>query len=123
MVSDADEPRTFDLRSGAGRRGPVAALSSEDLNVTLLAWPPYEATPEHANAERDVLVVVLSGSGTLELDGRPHPLAPMTATLVEKRRRRRIVASADGISYLSVHTARGGLKIGSRRPERRDQDG
>jgi quercetin dioxygenase-like cupin family protein len=91
----------------------VAGLSSEDLNVTLLDWPPNARTPDHVNAERDVLVVVLSGSGTLELDGEAHPLTPMQATLIEKGRRRRIVASGEGIRYLSVHTARGGLKITS----------
>jgi quercetin dioxygenase-like cupin family protein len=113
LADDASEPQSMDLLSGAGGRGPVAGLSTEDLNVTLLAWPANEPTPEHVNAERDVLVVVLSGSGTLELDGQPHGLAPMQAVVIEKGRRRRIVPSADGIRYLSVHTARGGLAIRS----------
>jgi hypothetical protein len=69
--------------------------------------------PSMPNQERDLLIVVVSGSGILELDGQPHSLQPQQAVLIEKRRRRRIYAGADGIRYLSVHTARGGLKIKS----------
>ena len=82
--------------------------------MTLLAWPADELTPDHVNNERDVLIVVISGSGTIEIDGHPHPLAAHQAVLVEKGRRRRIHASAAGIRYLSIHRAHGGLAITSR---------
>lgn len=114
MVSDAEPPPSLDLASTVRGRGPIDALASQDLNVTLLAWPAHEQTPEHVNDERDVLIVVVSGSGTIEIDDRPHPLAPRQAILVEKGRRRRVRAAADGIRYLSIHTARGGLQIAHR---------
>jgi quercetin dioxygenase-like cupin family protein len=80
----------------------------------LLGWPAHEQTPEHVNDERDVLIVVVSGSGTIEVDGHPHSLAAHQAVLVEKGRRRPIRASSDGIRYLSIHTARGGLQVARR---------
>jgi quercetin dioxygenase-like cupin family protein len=105
------EPPRLELASTSTGRGPIEAFASPDLNVTLLAWPPHEQTPEHVNHERDVLIVVITGSGTLELDGQTHPLERLQAVLVEKGRRRRIRASADGIRYLSIHTARRPLQI------------
>jgi quercetin dioxygenase-like cupin family protein len=63
------------------------------------------------NAERDVLVVGVAGSGTLTVDGEAHPCGAGTATLVAKGSTRRIVAGAAGIRYLTVHLRRGGLSI------------
>jgi quercetin dioxygenase-like cupin family protein len=108
---DQDPPPRIDLAAPSSGRGPIDAIASHDLNVTLLAWPGLERTPEHINKELDVLIIVVSGSGTIEIDGHAHPLTPHQAILVEKGRRRRIHASADGIRYLSIHTARGGLQI------------
>jgi quercetin dioxygenase-like cupin family protein len=111
VVFDAAPPPSLDLASPIPGRAPIDALASKDLNVTLLVWPAHERTPEHVNHERDVLIVVISGSGAIDIDGDPHPLTPRQAILVEKGRRRRIHASANGIRYLSIHTARGGLQI------------
>ena len=102
-----------DLTVGSGR-GPIWGVGSEDLNVTLLEWPPGEGTPEHRNAERDVLLVVLGGSGTLELDGAAHRVR--AAALVAKGSVRRLEAGAEGLRYLTVHLRRPPLAIGRRRP-------
>jgi quercetin dioxygenase-like cupin family protein len=102
-----------DLAAGAGR-GPLWGAESDDLNATLLAWPPGESTPEHVNDERDVLVVVVAGGGTIELDGEPHELRAPTAVLVSKGLRRRFVAGLDGIRYVTAHVRRGGLQISRR---------
>jgi quercetin dioxygenase-like cupin family protein len=109
-----NEERTaaVDLAGGSGR-GPLWGLESADLNATLLAWGPGEETPDHVNDERDVLLVVVAGSGELILDGDSHALGPLRAVLIEKGLRRQIVASAEGIRYLTVHLRRGGLQIGS----------
>ena len=86
-------------------------MQSEDLNATLLAWEPGAGPPEHANTERDVLVVVLAGSATVTVDGEPQPLEAGQAMTVEKRRTRRIVAGPDGVRYLSVHIRRPPIQI------------
>jgi quercetin dioxygenase-like cupin family protein len=103
-------PEVVHLLERAGR-GPVWGTESDDLNATLLAWPAGEANPEHVNAERDVLMVVVSGGGSLEVDGTAHELGPGDAVLVPKGASRRLAAGPDGIRYLSVHRRRGGLQI------------
>jgi quercetin dioxygenase-like cupin family protein len=97
--------------SGRSLRG----LESEELNATILEWEPGDGPPEHVNAERDVFLYVIEGGGTLELEGVERPLAEGDALIVEKGRRRRVVAGPDGIRYLTVHRRRGGLQIASRR--------
>ena len=98
-----------------GRGGPLWGLESEELNATLLEWPPGAATPEHVNAERDVLVFVVEGSATLVLEGRERPLRAGEAVIVEKGRRRSVVAGPEGVRYLTCHRRRGGLQIGRSR--------
>ena len=71
--------------------------ASEDLNATILEWGAGGGPPEHVNAERDVVLVVLAGSATLELDGDPREVAAGEVVVLEKGRRRRIVAGPDGV--------------------------
>ena len=103
-------PEVVHLLERAGR-GPVWGAESDDLNATLLAWPAGEATPEHVNDERDVLLVVVSGGGSLEVDREAHELAAGDAVIVPKGAGRRLAAGPHGIRYLSVHRRRGGLQI------------
>jgi quercetin dioxygenase-like cupin family protein len=95
--------------------GPLWGLESEELNATLLEWGPGEGPPaETVNRERDVLVFVHEGSLTLTLEGVERELRAGKAVVVEKGRRRRIVAGPEGVRYLTAHRRRGGLQISSR---------
>ena len=91
--------------------GPIWGAASADLNATLLDWQAGEGPPEHVNAERDVLYVVISGSAQLIVDGEPHELAAGEATIVDKGTRRALVAGPEGVRYLTAHTRRGGLEL------------
>jgi hypothetical protein len=91
--------------------GPVWGLESEDLNATLLAWPPGGGPPEHVNDERDVLVAVVDGSAVLEHGDERHELAPGDGAIVPKGAGRRIAAGPEGVRYLSVHLRRPRLAI------------
>lgn len=102
--------RPADLDSLRGR-GPVWGLASEELNATLLSWEPGEGVSEHANGEREVLVVVLAGSGLVTVDGHQHMLGVHDALLIRKDARQEIRACAQGLRYLSVHRRRGPLQI------------
>jgi quercetin dioxygenase-like cupin family protein/hemerythrin-like domain-containing protein len=113
----ADGSPVVDLLAGDGA-GPLWGAETDDLNATLLAWPPDGGTDEHVNGVRDVIVVVLSGSATVTVDGEPHELGAGRALIVKKGRRRRIAAGPAGVRYLSVHRRRGGLQIASRDPSR-----
>ena len=106
-----------DLLAASGV-GPLWGMASADLNATLLSWPPGHEVVEHVNAELDVLVIVLGGSGIVAVDGTSHDLAPGNAILVPRGARRRIAAGEDGVRYLSVHRRRGPLQIQTAREGR-----
>ena len=103
-------PPLVDLAAAVGR-GPLWGTAVADLNATLLAWDAGEGPAEQANAERDVLLVVVGGGGTLELDGAPHVVRAPAAVVVERSTPWRLVAAADGIRYLTVHRRREPLQI------------
>jgi hemerythrin-like domain-containing protein len=99
-----------DLAAGSGR-GPVWGTASDDLNATLLAWQAGEGPGEQRNTERDVLVVVIGGGGTLELEGDSRIMRAPSAVVVGRGTRWRLVAGTDGIRYLTVHRRRPPLQI------------
>jgi quercetin dioxygenase-like cupin family protein len=92
-------------------KGPIWGADSEELNATMLVWPAAEGPPEHVNAERDVLYVVLEGAATLTIDGGPRELQAGEALIVAKGTRRGLVAGPDGVRYVTAHRRRGGLQI------------
>jgi uncharacterized cupin superfamily protein len=108
--TDAGEPpdprlRPVDATSGAGF-GPVWGIASDDLNVTLLSWPPRETLAEHVNDELDVLIVVIAGRGTAIIDGVSEALEPSMTRLIARGAARSIVAGPEGLRYLSIHRRR-----------------
>lgn len=99
-----------DLMAGAGI-GPLWGMASADLNATLLAWPAGHEVAEHVNAELDVFVVGLAGSGMVTVDAQSHALTAGGAILIERGARRGIRAGSGGLRYLSIHRRRGLLQI------------
>jgi mannose-6-phosphate isomerase-like protein (cupin superfamily) len=91
--------------------GPVWGAATEDLNATLLVWPPGEGPAEHVNEHRDVLYVVLAGGGTLTVDGEPRELREGDALVVGKGAARALAAGPLGIRYLTAHLRREGLAL------------
>jgi quercetin dioxygenase-like cupin family protein len=101
---------TVDLTTLDGR-GPVWGTASEELNATLLVWRAGEGQPEHVNAERDVALLALAGSGTLTVDGAEHDLRGGMLAIVPRGATRSVLAGPDGLRCLTVHRRRGGLGI------------
>jgi uncharacterized cupin superfamily protein len=58
-----------------------------------------------------VLLIVLEGGASAEVDGFEHALVAGSALLVDKGRSRAIRAGDDGLRYLSVHRRRGPLQV------------
>ena len=117
-ISPRFATRSFEIATGELYAryvgGPLWGMESDELNGTLLEWGPDEGPPaETVNEERDVLVFVHEGSLLLFLDGVERELPAGRAVIVEKGRRRRLVAGPDGVRYLTAHRRRGGLSIGS----------
>lgn len=92
-------------------RGPVWGAESEELNATMLVWPPGEGPSEHVNEHRDVLYVVVEGSATLTVDGEPLELRAGEATIVAKGSRRALVAGPGGVRYATAHRRREPLQL------------
>ncbi len=99
-----------DLTSRA-LRGALWEGEPFDLNVTLLSWEANGGPPEHVNAERDVLILVLSGSAELTIDGDPRSIRDGDAVLLRNGQSRGLRAGRHGVRYLSVHRRRPPLQI------------
>lgn len=101
-----------DLAAGEGS-GPLWGAATDDLNVTLLAWPAGHVVADHVNDQRDVLLVVVAGSATVHVDGMANALQAPAALVVPKGARRSIEAGPAGVRYVSSHLRRPGLQIRS----------
>lgn len=108
MSNEASPP--IDLTDLQGN-GPVWGIASEDLNATLLSWPPGAEVAEHVNEDRDVLLFITQGSGAATLNGQAHALHPAHILLINKGTQRHVRAGANGLRYLSIHLQRGPLQI------------
>ena len=110
MADKRDADAVLDLLGGTGT-GPLWGMASNDLNATLLVWPPGHELVEDTNSELDVFLIVLEGGGVATVDEQEHALVPGSALLVQKGSSRAIRAGAEGVRYVSVHRRRGPLQI------------
>ena len=101
------------LASTEERTGVVWSLQeSGDLNVNLVRFTEGEGVGERVNDEVDVLLVGVSGSGEVRINGRLHHLSSGTLILLPKGARRSTRGISADFVYLTVHRRRGPLKIG-----------
>jgi quercetin dioxygenase-like cupin family protein len=111
---NADRP--VDLACLTGGSGPLWGMQSDELNATLLVWPPGGGVAEHTNDQLEVVMVVLEGSARVRLDGSEHQLEANQLLVISRGRARAITAGPAGVRYLSVHRRRGPLLPSSRVP-------
>ena len=99
-------------RAGA-RMGTIWSLGhGEDLNANLVRFPAGCGVEDHVNDEVDVILVGVSDTGTVAVDGEEYVLKAGTLVLVPKGARRRIRSLSRDFTYLSVHRRRDALRIG-----------
>ena len=104
------------ISASVGGPGTVwTERDGSDLNANLVRFPEGEGVGEHVNGEVDVLFVGVSGSGTVEVDGRGHALGPGILVLVPRGARRATRSASDDFSYLTVHRRRGPVRLGAGR--------
>jgi quercetin dioxygenase-like cupin family protein len=95
------------------RAGVVWILEQDgDINVNLVRFPVGRGVDEHVNEEVDVLVVGVSGSGVVAVDGHAHRLRAGVVAFVPKGARRSTRSDSADFAYLTVHRRRGPLRIG-----------
>jgi quercetin dioxygenase-like cupin family protein len=111
MSEERDERSVVDLPALARAAGQRLAWSgaSEDLQVNLLVLAAGDHIEEHLNAEVDVLLVGIAGTGRVEIDGVRHAFESGQAIVVPKGVRRSIAGAGDRFAYLSCHRRRAGL--------------
>ena len=85
---------------------------SGDLNANLVRFEAGRGVGEHVNDEVDVLIVGVSGSGLVSVDGEEHLLSNGVIVFVPRGARRYTLAVSEDFAYLSVHRRRGPLRIG-----------
>jgi quercetin dioxygenase-like cupin family protein len=91
---------------------------SRDPNVNLVQFTRGEGVGEHVNDEVDVLLVGVSGSGDVRINGTLHCLSSGTLILIPKGARRWTRGTSANFAYLTVHQRCCPMKI---RVPRRDQ--
>jgi quercetin dioxygenase-like cupin family protein len=106
----------YEIAASAGERtGVIWTLEgSADLNANLVRFETGGGVEEHLNDEVDVLIIGVSGTGTVHVDGKEHPVADGTMIFVPRGARRSTRASSEDFAYLSVHRRRGPMRIGGR---------
>lgn len=92
------------------------AEDHRDLDANIIALPPGERIEAHDGPNLDVLIHVLSGSGTLTTAAEAISLMPGLLVWLPRRSNRQFLAGPDGLQYFSVHQRKPGLTISSARP-------
>lgn len=97
------------LAAASDRSGVIWTGGETDLNVNLVRFGPLDGVAAHTNDEVEILVVGVAGAGSVEVDGRCHPLGPGVALVIPRGARRATTAGAAGLAYLTCHRRRAGL--------------
>lgn len=98
-----------------GSSGTVWTLEgSEDLNANLVRFPAGRGVEEHVNEEVDVVLVGVSGEGSVAVDGEEHEMRPGNLVFAPKGSRRSTRSDSEDFAYLSVHRRRSGPAIRKR---------
>jgi quercetin dioxygenase-like cupin family protein len=108
----AGQGQTVDLAAlarSATAPGAIWTRQSEDLNVNLLVFTSGEGVAEHVNAEVDVLLIGIAGTGAVTIDGTRQLFSPGHAIVVPKGANRGIQSTSESFAYLTCHRRRGGL--------------
>jgi uncharacterized protein (DUF2249 family) len=104
LAADACEP----LASGAVWKLEVR---DRDLDSNIIAIPPGGAIDAHRGPDLDVLIHVLSGSGTLTSERGTLDLEPGVLAWLPRRSMRQLSAGPGGLRYLTVHRRRQALVL------------
>lgn len=102
-----------DLEEGAGHVGAAWSITTRerDLDTNIIVLAPDGAIQAHDGPDVDVLIHVLSGTGTLTTELDDVALAPGMLLFLPRRSRRGFTAGPEGLRYLTVHRKRESLLL------------
>ena len=97
-------------------RGALWKLAEpgRQLDANLVHLPPGQHVGTHAEPDLDVLLLVVAGDGIIGTTGHTLQLAKGTILWLPHGSSRSLAAGDDGMSYLTVHRRRPGMRIKSR---------
>lgn len=93
------------------------AESGRQLDANLVHLAADATVGVHAEPDLDVLLFVVSGTGTLTGAGEVLALTAGALTWLPRSSVRSFAAGPNGLSYLTVHSRRPGMQIRSRPDE------
>jgi quercetin dioxygenase-like cupin family protein len=103
----------LDLRGASGALWSLPHGGDLDANVVLLQ--PGASVGAHVNSEVDVLIIGITGTGQVHVNGETHRLGPGVLLHVAKGTTRAVTAGdRDPLVYVTAHGARRGLAVGRR---------
>ena len=112
-MSAEDMVNLHEIVEAARYVGVVWTLeASSELNVNLVRFETGGGVGEHVNDEVEVVIVGVSGSGIVSVDGEAQPLSAGKITFVPRGARRSTRSASDDFAYLTIHKRRGPLRIG-----------
>ncbi|POX40929.1 cupin domain-containing protein [Streptomyces sp. Ru72] len=118
MPVDTPVPRLLcDVRALTGMAPESAgavwklAESGRQLDANLIRLPARQRVDTHTEPDLDVLLLVVSGDGTLGGPDGPRRLTEGTLLWLPRDSTRSVTAGEDGLSYLTVHRRRPGMQI------------
>ncbi|MFF3906628.1 hypothetical protein ACFYZJ_11655 [Streptomyces sp. NPDC001848] len=88
------------------------AESGRQLDANLIRLPTLQRVDTHTEPDLDVLLLVLTGDGILGSPDGPRRLTEGTLLWLPRGSTRSVTAGEDGLSYLTVHKRRPGMRIG-----------
>lgn len=92
------------------------AQSGRQLDANLIHLPSRQHVAVHTERDLDVLLLVVSGSGTLDTAAGPLSLTAGALLWLPHGSSRSLSADQGGLAYLTVHQRRPGMQIHPRDP-------
>jgi mannose-6-phosphate isomerase-like protein (cupin superfamily) len=105
-ATQVDIPRVLEA---ADHTGAIWSHSSTDLNINVVVIDPQSPVGSHINNEVDVVVVVVSGSGIIQVGAEEIAVTAPQAVVIPKGSARAIRCDREQLAYLTIHRRRAGL--------------
>ena len=103
------------VATAGDRVGVIWTLdASSELNANLVRFDTGQGVEEHVNDEVEVIVLGVSGKGTVTVDQQEHALSAGMLVFIPKGARRSTASASGDFAYLSAHRRRGPQQIGLR---------
>nr|WP_234390527.1 hypothetical protein [Streptomyces sp. MMG1533] len=98
---------------GPASTGAVWRLSEpgRQIDANIVRIPSGQRVETHAEPDLDVLLLVVAGDGTLVTPAEPYPLGEGSLVWLPHGSTRGLEAGKQGMSYLTVHRRRPGMRI------------